>query len=382
MNNNINYNINYNKLLNKPLLPVGIPNIGNTCYGSAFLQIFFSCNDFIKLIINTTNDDNFIVTYQNLIFQYLNHSINKDTLKNFFSLLGCEIGSLQDSTEYGREFLTRIINNNIGNVLKLFGIDVVEKSQYNNYINENLIREIQLELAIPLDIYNKKKAVTFDDLWNNYFSDRSEKYEKSNIFYTKILANDPKYMLLNIKRSIFDFEKKNLVRIDIDIDNISMEKNFLINKYTVKNNITNSNFVKSSYIRNINGISNNHKKITVKYKLIAFSNQIEEKKSKHWITYRLFENKWFKCDDSTIEDVDDNLIEYYLKKTSLLLYEKVNIKQELKNKQEIKNKQKIKNFKLAKNLQNLNRLKSSLSKENKNKMKELDLSENVINYIK
>jgi hypothetical protein len=322
--------------------PTGIPNLGNTCFAAAFLQIFFSCKDFIKLIYNSSNRDQFILLYKSLIGDYYSNNINKKRLSDIYDMIGCQrlvvkgktsnYRKHEDSPEYGLYFVKKIISTNIGGLLKLFGIDIVTQDiypinstkyrEYPNGINEKLTRELQLEFVIPVPVNRKvNKVYNFEDLWNNYFGNEDILTTNGKIVKRKsILANDPKYMLINLKRS----DPVTCQRLNNNVNNIWMKKKVLIDKYTPEQEFTDLNYINNRcFTSNSNPLRKNLQKINITYKLSAFTKHIGMTTSSgHWISYRLVNNKWYECNDNTIIEVEKDIVKLQLKQSSLLLYEK------------------------------------------------------------
>ena len=318
--------------------PTPIPNLGNTCFASTFLQLLFSCKDIITFIYNSPNNNNVIVCYKKLIKSYYyKRSITKEILRNFYNSIRCPIGIQDESADHLRLFLDILVDIEYLEILRLFGIYVVTKDTYEEGAelykkyngNYSSIRtESILDIKIPY-VENKKITFNFNDLWNDSFF-KIETIEVSTgklnnegkLIYAKLLkrkvfiGNDPKYIFINIQRII----PGTTIKLINNIDNIWMQKKILINKYTPLDEHS------SRYGGTIdkNEVINHSEKFLVKYKLIGFSLHIGKTSNiGHWISYKLINNKWYRCSDDNINIVDENYIKKELKQSSLLLYEKI-----------------------------------------------------------
>jgi len=314
----------------------GIPNLGNTCYSSVMLQLLFSSKDLVKLIYKSSTDDKIILSLKNLIDDYFfgtNNIINDRVLTIFYYLLGCPT-TQQDASEYLEKLLNIISNINDNKINKLITINEYDKDIYREI--DRFKKEYILN--IPL-LNNLDKKINFNkNIWNNYFK---------NI----ILLSYPKYFFINISRN-----DGTGIKLNNDINNIWMEKKLTVDKYTNTFSLIG--------------------KSDIKYKLIAFGVHIGNRiKSGHWICYKLINNNWFYCSDSTFNEVDNDIIKTELKQASILLYEKI---EELNIINENENKHTKKKYKVGNSHEiKINEEKLIISIE-KNKKKKIESKEDLM----
>ena len=384
-------------LLNTSIIK-GIPNLGNTCYSSVMLQLLFSCSDIIKIIdsykLGLLFNNNQMSTLKSLITDYFYSNrelVNRITLRKFYESFGCPL-SQQDPAEYLRNLLDVISTNNY--IYELTGIDILTKDTYSNKIISKLTRYSILYIHIPQNL--QKNEYDFEtDLWDNYFNNTEEliastKNKKGNdIIFNRnnILSCNPKYFFINIKRyhytingSITGYKKNN------NINNIWLKKKIIIDKWNPTKNFT----PETSSSNNNNPIIYKGK-LCITYKLIAFGVHIGKTiNGGHWISFKLINGEWFSCNDTVTRIETKVFIKKYLKKSSLLLYEKIkesvtkiNCKNNNKNENNKNENKNNENENENKNNKNENKNNKNENKnENKNKNENENENENNFNKSK
>ena len=290
-----------NKVVNNfQNLIIGFPNIGNSCYMNAFLQILLHTPNFLKNLYeyNYKNFDKETLIY-NLVF-LSKYPLNSDYLKKIKKIMGnvnpkYETYTPGDSQSFAIDFLDQLIseckdeysnedsyesnydevisktkkyskfcenyNNKKDKIEKLFQFtEIYPGSSIYNY---NFSVNLNIELSFPLNCNN---IISLIDLLNiKYSNNNIDKYKKPK------LADLPEILIISIVRGI---EGKNVIKT-----NVSFNEELNLNPY-----------LDSELINNLKSSS---------YQLYAINERYGQFKSQgHYVSFIKINNKkWYRFSD-------------------------------------------------------------------------------------
>ena len=236
-----------NKVDNFGTSIIGFPNVGNSCYMNAFLQILLHTPYFLKILFEYTDFDNDTLIHNLKMLSI--YPSNSDYLKKIKKIMGNinpKYGTLTpgDSQNFAIDFLDKLISeskeeesnedsyesnydkvvskttkyqkfcenyhNKKDKIEKLF--QFTEISKLNTNYNYNFSVYLNIELSFPQNCSNKISLISL----------LNDKYLGDNINKPK-LADLPEILIISIVRGV---EGKNVIKT-----NVSFDKELDLRKY-------------------------------------------------------------------------------------------------------------------------------------------------------
>ena len=346
----------------------GILNLGNTCYINVNIQMILNCNELnTKLLEKFDNVNTTELLYSYLcILKRLKEikeeqKVEKESLEDVNDKICIRKLRLTSFIEKFRRIFSQVsfnqqdclegltfILDNFHNSLIQKGDDyslIMNNVRYNNAIMNTCIRQFKNDIQkdhtllfnlfysylsnsikcsecnhivhrvekykeLSVDLETNEKNNNLNKLFDKYFqSEKLEDYKcdqckKTNCYKTSRLLNTPKYLIVQLKRFLFQQETMNYSKITkaveyplyLDLDNYLIENN--INENINNKTIYNLNTIINHLGSNFNG--------------------------GHYTSFHKIQDKWFLADDEDINQINnDRLFDHNNKRNAyILIYEK------------------------------------------------------------
>jgi len=280
----------------------GFKNYGNTCYLNSCLQLLFNCDLFNNNLCNLKNIENkflkgYIITlkdYYNLNIETIGPKILYNYLKKNYEQF--DNHHPQDSSESLICLLDSIYEN-----LKKNKLDNI----FERYFNFKIDNTILCHETNKKFISNNKENVICLSI-----------PEKDNISFDECLRNYSKKEIFNDKNKYFNDKINKYVDATkiVSINTYPIYLFFILKRY---------NFDKySNKINNKIQIPFNYNFNDHKYNLCGFITQMGNLNDGHYISIIQKKNKWYLCNDNTINEINDNKLQNYLSISYILLFKK------------------------------------------------------------
>ena len=270
--------------------PQGIVNIGNTCYINSVLQLFFQCNTIIHLILETNfNDSTVLFSLVEIIVKYFKNETPLNPHK--FIKLTSKITYQQEDAH---EYLLHLLNL-IDDELKKTGttLSSLVKHKYLTLIqsvesdNSQKIQSQELVLSLPIaeslqtayQLYCQEEII---EEWEN----ETKKFKAKKV---NVVSSWPQYLFIVFKK--YNNESKK-IETEINIPIIWKIKNLHKNKVVL----------------NI-------------YKLKGVVIHVGNTHFGHYFTVLLREDKYYICDDMSVDEIEEKEATELIKNAYICLYE-------------------------------------------------------------
>ena len=286
----------------------GIDNLGNTCFANAFLQVFLSCSELVRFLINCRTENPLIKNIKSLIIDYYcresDRKVNYRIVQMLLRRLDIPIGSQQDSIEYFLLFLNAIEESL--NELDKIEFKNLYKCTFNNFSTYSNRNNLSTEDSVECVVRILLKKNTAEDFHGDFNRDFRHLFSKSINYINKrtLRSNTPGSRNISTNKISYITSTSNTLFIDI------------VRRVGLGNKITDPimNIPHLLDVRCQDGTSK-------KYQLSSFIVHLGGPKGGHYISFKKSSEFWIQISDSEHEYINDIELELKLQQATLLCYQ-------------------------------------------------------------